>query len=101
VDIQEKINVTFTTEDYAEAEYNLLPCAVQETDALSTEYKNAENDMRKRRQQRVSQFLSADKQCCVWIHTTTSSVAFLTCQSQSSETCRNWKMLFQICLKHM
>jgi hypothetical protein len=43
-DVMEKMNVTFTFEEYVEADDNLLPSTVQEIDDLCTEDKNTEID---------------------------------------------------------
>jgi hypothetical protein len=43
-DVKETMNVTFTFKEYAQAEDNLLPCAVQELDDLCIEDKNTQTD---------------------------------------------------------
>jgi hypothetical protein len=44
-DVQETINmVTFTFEEYAEADNSLLPCTFQETDDIYIEYKKTKTD---------------------------------------------------------
>jgi hypothetical protein len=43
-DAEEKTNVTFIFEEYAEADDHHLPCAVQETDDLCIEDKNTETE---------------------------------------------------------
>jgi hypothetical protein len=43
-DVQEKVDVTFTYDEYVEADDNPLPCAVHKTDSHCTEDKNTETD---------------------------------------------------------
>jgi hypothetical protein len=43
-DVHEKTNVTFISEDYVEADDNLLPCVVQEIDGLCTDNNNTGTD---------------------------------------------------------
>jgi hypothetical protein len=73
-DVKEKMNVTFTSEEYVDADDNLLPCAVQEMMISVLKTRIQKLIMRKMRQQHVNQFLSVVKQCSVWIHISTSLV---------------------------
>lgn len=91
--------MTFIFEEYVEAGDSHLPCAVQEIDNLSIEDKSAETDDKKVGLATYKPNPKYNEQCSVWSHTTTSSVACLMCQSQSSETSGNWEILLLICLK--
>jgi hypothetical protein len=43
-DVEEKMNVTFTSGEYMESDDNLIPYAVHEIDSLCIEDKNIESD---------------------------------------------------------
>lgn len=91
--------MTFVFEEYVENGDSHLPCAVQEIDNLIIEDKNAETDDEEEGPATCKPNPKYSEQCSVWLHITTSSVACLICQSQSSETPGNWEILLQISLK--
>jgi hypothetical protein len=91
-DVKEKMNVIFTSEEYVEADDNLLPCAGQETDDLCTEDENAETDVEDEEAAACKPVpkCSEAMQCLdTYLYFLS---AFLTCQSQSSEIFGNWKI---------
>jgi hypothetical protein len=67
------------------------------TSILKTGKQKVMIKMRKRKQQCASQFQHVEKQCSSTYHT--SLLAFLMCQSQSSEIVGIWKIIPQICRK--
>lgn len=66
------MKLSFTFEEYLEADDHLLPCAVQEIEDKTTDTDDEEE---------TAAYKPIPKHCNVWIHANSSLVAFLAYQS--------------------